>query len=106
VSARRYDRPEPGFYKRRLVSGGPWVAVRFFHSDDEIHVEVDGCTHRADGSPYDPFDEWALSWPSSESEHRFFTQLREWAERHAPHHPAANPRRRIDLTRMPPRSRP
>ena len=103
---REIGRPEPGFYKRRLVSGGPWVSVRFHADDGDIQVEVDGRTHRDDGKPFDPLAEWPLCWPSSETEYTFLCQLREWAARHAPHHPAARPRERIDLDSLPPRTRP
>jgi len=98
--------PMPGYYKRRLVKGGPWVAVRFFEDGGEIRVEVDGYTERADGTPIDPHEEWPICWPSSEADYRFFTIMREWSRRHAPHHPAARPREPIDLGAMPPRSRP
>jgi hypothetical protein len=62
---REIGRPEPGFYKRRLVSGGPWVSVRFRTEDGDVCVEVDGRTHRDDGKPFDPHEEWPLCWPST-----------------------------------------
>jgi hypothetical protein len=104
--SRVIGQPEPGFYKRRLVKGGPWVSVRFFLEADELRVEVDGRTHNEDGNSFDPYDEWPLCWPSSETEYKFFGQLREWATRFAPHYPAARPWSRIDLYTMPPRRRP
>ena len=103
---RQIGQPEPGYYKRRLVGGGPWVAVRFYLEDGEMRVEVDGTTHRADGQRHDPHELWPLSWPSTEEEYKFFAQVREWAKRFAPHHPAARPRERIDLGALPPRGRP
>lgn len=103
---RQIGQPEPGYYKRRLVGGGPWVSVRFYLDEGELRVEVDGEERRADGERHDPFEVWPLSWPSTETEYRFFCQLREWAQRFAPHHPAARPRERIDLGQLPPRTRP
>jgi hypothetical protein len=103
---RQIGRPEPGYYKRRLVGGGPWVSVRFYLEDGEMRVEVDGQTHRGDGERHDPHEVWPLSWPSTEQEYTFLCQLREWAQRFAPHHPAARPRERINLGELPPRTRP
>jgi hypothetical protein len=99
--------PEPGYFKKKLVKGGPWVAVRFFRDDDgALRCEVNGYTEKADGTPFDPDEQWPLCWPSSESDYWFFTRMREWAEQHAPHFPQARPRERIDLGAMPPRRRP
>jgi hypothetical protein len=97
--------PEPGFYKRRLVKGGPWVTVRFFLDGSVMHVEVDGATHDASGHPFDVDEEWPVCWPSTESEYRHLERLRTWALDHAPYHPAARPRERIDLGSLPPRTR-
>jgi hypothetical protein len=98
--------PEPGYYKRRLVKGGPWVTVRFFRTDTgALAVEVDGQTHDPSGAPYEPGWEWPVCWPSDEAEYRHMERLRTWALDHAPHHPAARPRERIDLGTMPPRVR-
>jgi hypothetical protein len=102
---RQIGRPEPGYFKRRLVAGGPWVSVRFLVADGTIRVEVDGDTHR-DGKLIDAHDEWPICWPSTEQEYKFLCQLREWAARFKPNHPANLPRRRIDLGSMPPRTRP
>ena len=103
---RQIGQPEPGFYKRRLVGGGPWVTVLFYIVDAKFVVEVDGQTHSADGKLFDPDEQWPISWPSTEQEYTFLCQLREWAQRFAPHHPAARPRERIDLGELPPRTRP
>jgi hypothetical protein len=99
--------PEPGYYKRRLTKGGPWVAVRFFRDGEgELRAEVDGRTERNDGTPFDPDELWPISWPSDEKEHRFFAMMREWAQRYAPQHPAARPHEPIRLDTMAPRRRP
>lgn len=98
--------PEPGFYKRRLTKGGPWVAVRFFTDDEALRVEVDGYTTDKEGRPLDPHAVWPLCWPSSESEYHFFVGLREWARKHRPDHPAARPHAPINLNALPPRRRP
>jgi hypothetical protein len=107
VTARRIDRPEPGFYKRRLVKGGPWVGVRFYRDGEGgLGVEVNGRTCRADGTPLDPHEEWPLCRPSTEADVAHFARVRDWAIRHGVAHPSANPYEPIDLPSMPPRSRP
>ena len=103
---RLIGQPEPGYYKRRLVKGGPYVSVRFYRDGGEIRVEVDGRTEHADGTPIDPHAEWPLCWPSTETDHKFSIIMREWSQRHAPHFPQARPRQPIDLGNLPPRTRP
>lgn len=102
---RQIGEPRPGYYKRRLCKGGPFVSVRFFEVDGDIHVEVDGETEHK-GKPFDPYEEWPLCWPSTEDDHKFFAELRAWATKHKPDHPAARPRSPIDLGAMPARTRP
>lgn len=95
----------PGFYKRRLRKGGPFVAVKFFYAGGAIRVEVDGETQTLGGEPFNPWEEWPMAWPSDAQEHAYFASLRTWAREHAPGHPAAQPWRRIDLHAMPARRR-
>jgi hypothetical protein len=105
--SRMVGSPEPGYFKKKLVKGGPWVAVRFYIEAGAIRCEVNGYTEKADGTPFDPYEQWPLCWPSTEADYRYYTTVREWAERHAPQlHPAARPREPIDLGAMPPRRRP
>jgi hypothetical protein len=100
----RIDQPQQGYYCTRLVRGGLSVGVRFFFDDvGHLRVEVDGRTARADGQPLDPFEIWPFCRPISEREFLFLARRREWAREHAPDHPAANPTRPVDLSKLPPR---
>lgn len=38
--SRRIDQPEPGFFKLRLVRGGPFVAARIWRTGDALHAHV------------------------------------------------------------------
>lgn len=60
----RIDQPQPGYYKTRLVKGGPFVAVRIWWQpplDPWTGEELDrGPTLMAEvnGRPRDPYDIW------------------------------------------------
>lgn len=99
--------PECGWFKRRLVKGGPFVPAKIWmHQpvgedghlcDDEIlQCEVDGLCR-------DPSDQW--SWlagnPISEAEFKFLTATRQWAEQNSPDEPYANPQDPVDWHKVP-----
>lgn len=97
---RRTDRPEPGFYTLRLCKGGPPVGA-------EIIRDANGrwwCMLNDDlfGPVDDPFVMDALQQvhaygqDSTEAEVRYRIDLKRWAEKYAPTHPAANPRRPVN----------
>ena len=55
--------PEPGFYRRRLVKGGPWVPVAIWYGP--APTDAEGTTLEdapllcvVDGKPADPQDTW------------------------------------------------
>jgi len=50
---RQVDLPAPGYYRTKLRTGGPWVAVRIWMEHGDIHALAAG-KHR---------DAWAI-WPS------------------------------------------
>jgi len=66
--------PEAGWYKRRLVKGGPWVPVRIF-----VEREIDPATGEllgpevlaadVDGKRDDPCRHWTYLQPISRSEY-------------------------------------
>jgi hypothetical protein len=116
------DTPVAGFYATRLVRNGIEVAVRVWHGlpviDGDVQdrsprwcVEIDGEADRWDEEaqcrvPLDLFDDDL--WPRvaqraiDADEYAFIMRRAIWARAHAPHHPAANPRRPIDLRTLPP----
>lgn len=96
------DDPQPGWFKRRLVKHGVFVPARIWwhcpvdENGDLVGDEVLQC--EVDGQYADPAEAW--SWlcnnPITEAEFNHLTALRQWAEKHAPGEPYADPRRPID----------
>lgn len=106
-------RPEPGFFKLRLVKGGPWVPASITRpctctigGDRPPHEWKETCDrfptlageiNREEG---DIYQIWAYGREISEDEYNHLTALCEWAEKHAPHEPEANPYQAIDPMSM------
>src|SRR5262245_16048099 len=98
--------PREGFYWTRLRKGCIWVAVRFWLEGDTWCVLVNGSPLDQDGTPLDPYEIWPACGETREiTEHEYTWReiWREWAERHKPDHPAADPFRHIELSKMKPR---
>lgn len=101
------DEPEIGFYKTRLIKGGPWVPVRIFMGvtpdpnfpDNKmdrspvVQASIGGERH---GDPYHLWI-WCCGNPIKEPEYNWRMADKEWCGKHAPNEPAANPRQRIDV---------
>jgi hypothetical protein len=74
--------PKCGFYKRKLVKGGPWVPARIFVdreidpltgellSDERLCIEIEGL----DGG--DPAEHWTYLTPISREEFKHLTDYR------------------------------
>lgn len=104
---RMIGEPRPGFFRVRLVKGGPWVPARILRP-----CPIDPtCGYPLDRSPRDlvaevdgrpvPLDRvWLfgteIDWP----EWARLSSITD-AERHVPDSPLANPTQRIDLMRAP-----
>ena len=99
--------PQCGFYKRRLVRGGPWVGARIWlesitdGAGELVADEVLRC--EVDNKAADPLGEWThiCGHPITQGEFLFLTATTRWASAHAPEHPAANPGERVDFLRAP-----
>lgn len=98
-----HGHPEAGWYKRRLVKGGPIVAARIWiHSpiDPEtgelIGPEIFLC--EVAGQARDAQEEWTwLAYdPISKAQYDYLVADAAWARRNKPDDPAANPRQPID----------
>jgi hypothetical protein len=79
----RHDgEPQCGFYKRRYVKGGPWVAVRVFRDDAGIRATD------ANLEIFDPAPVWSYLRPISFEEYRALKKLHATDDRfratHAP----------------------
>jgi hypothetical protein len=95
--------PQCGFFKRKLVHGGPFVPARIWleqeidpDTGELVGDEVMLC--EVDGRRCDPVDQWARLWttPITEAEFLYMEATRQWAAWHSPTDPAANPRQRLD----------
>ena len=100
--------PEPGFYRRRLVKGGPWVGVAIW-IEQEIGDEGDLLTDETlacarDGLTADPDEEWSYCAgnPITEEEYRYLCDRSKWAASYAPETPEARPTKSINLGELPP----
>lgn len=99
--------PEEGFYKRRLVKGGPWVPVQIWieaerdEAGDLMSDEVVRCT--VDGRLADVESHWTYcaGSPISEAEFDYLSRTSQYAKAHDSREPLSNPRKRIDPLSFP-----
>lgn len=96
------DEAQPGWYRRRLVRGGPFVAVAITM---EQPVDEDGelCGDETlaawiGGNWRDPHEEWTYcaGQPITEAEFRFMEARARHAAQNVPLSPFAAPRRPVD----------
>lgn len=96
------DQPHPGFYRRKLVKGGPFVPVRVWmegprdESGELLDDEVMKC--EVDGREVDAADQWLwiCSYPIPEREYTYMIGLSKYAKKHDKREPLANPRKPIN----------
>lgn len=100
--------PEPGFYRTRLVQGGPFVPARIWivrtmcpatrepMADDVYHAI-------AAGRPVSVWNVWPW-WgksPISRADYDHMEAVRTWATAHAPNDPAARPLQAVTAGELP-----
>lgn len=98
------SKPEAGFFRHKLRSGGIAGGVRIWHGpphDPVTGEELDrGWRWQAefDGQPVEFDDVWpnCAGDPITESDYRAYCARRTWAEQNAPKSAFANPKRRYD----------
>lgn len=79
------DEPMPGYFKCRMVRGGPFVPVAIW-LDQEIDAETGELTQPeelraiANGRPVDPGRVWTYARPISEAEYEALTGIRDHHE--------------------------
>lgn len=101
------DEAQCGWFKRKLVKGGPFVPARIWLVQDVgedgelLDDELLQC--EVNGQYADPVDQWSYlcGQPITEAEFQYMEATRIWAEQHAPEHPQAKPRERINLLTTP-----
>lgn len=103
------DRPIPGWYRRRLVRGGPWVPVLIYWrcpmGEDCLPLDrspVLLC--QVAGEDADPYAQWShvAGNPISAIDYEVMVRQRAWDIRYDPASPAANPKVRVDIRALPP----
>ena len=103
-----FNEPVPGYYRRRLVRGGPWVPVRIWRGFDKCpHTGLElergwelRCT--VNGIYRDPRAEWlwVCNEPITEAEFRYLTDTKNYAVEHDHEMPEATPRTPVDFNKI------
>ena len=97
------DAPQPGYYRRKLVKNGPWVAARIWIEEERDEAGELQSEQKffclVDGKPVDAFEAWTwlANRPITEAEYRFMVDDAAWCREYAPHEPKANPTTPINL---------
>lgn len=94
--------PQPGFYKRKLIKGGPFVPARIWI---ERHVDADGLLTRQEvirceigDRAADAADQWSYlaDNPITEADYRYMRDAAAWAASYAPDRIIANPTQAVN----------
>ena len=111
-AAREIGTPQPGFFRLRLVRGGPWVSARIYLPcpvDPEFGYPMDRSRHltaeidgAVDARPDAVTKIWITGRPITAADFAFMNADADWCRRHAPLEPKAAPRESIDPRRAPP----
>lgn len=97
--------PTPGFYLVRLVRHGPFVGAQIACEDGKWSCMLDGVTSGPVDDPVllDDIEKiHTYGRVTTDAEVKFRIGIKRWAEIYAPSHPAANPRRAIDVDKLVP----
>jgi len=103
-----HHEPQPGWFTRRLVQGGPLVAARIW-----MHQEIDAETGdltapeelrcEVGGKARDAIDEWTYlaDSPITEADYNYMMADAAWLKQHHPGAPEANPHERVHSRAIP-----
>lgn len=99
------NNPECGWYKTRLVKGGPFVPAKIWYEDGDrcpdtgelMSDQILMCMINTEAR--NPFVEWTrlAKSPITEAEYDLMIQQRDWDEENDPGSKSQNPREAIDL---------
>lgn len=100
--------PEPGYYRRRMVRGGPLIPVRIYYSNPEIDgagkLKEDETLLALVGldTPANAFDLWTYvaGNPISEDEYNFLIAQLKHKQQHEPNDPLNTPQAPVDFGSM------
>lgn len=103
------DKPEAGYYRMRLRSGGAFVGVRIWFGAplDPVTGEEMDRSHRFQALINGTYAEMDRVWPRcagdpiTEAEYRHLCATQQWAQQHAPDSALAEPTRKFDPLNSP-----
>lgn len=106
----RVDEPTAGTYRRRIVKGGAWCAVKIWYgqpADPDTGELLDRSPRwqaTINGREVDVWDVWpeCSGEPISDEDFRLLIATNRWADQYAPASPEANPHKSIHVTKLPP----
>lgn len=115
-NARRIDRVSPGWFRMRMVRGGPFVAARIFLPCPIVPCDPDidpfeWCRHydrsrqylaEIDGEAADVMRVWTGAETIRQAEWQYLTDAANWDRVFSPASPAANPRKPVNLRQVAP----
>lgn len=108
----------PRFYRMRLVKAGPLCGIKIWYGPPVDPADglpmwerpyMHRCAVNGVDTPIDDVAPWIADGTGDttrgdeidEAEYLYFVEQRLWAVTHAPDDPAAKPRSRVDLNKMP-----
>ncbi len=108
--SRIINRPEPGFFKMRLVKNGPWVPALIYRPcpielNPETFQAVDRVYHleaAIDNMPVNVDRIWLSGRRITAAEYLYLRADRAWVRQYRPDLPEANPMQSVDLNAQPP----
>lgn len=102
------DEPQCGFFKRKLVKGGPFVPAKIWLDNIEQDAAGDLIDQpelicEVNGRRGDAFEQWLFlcSNPISQAEFEYMRAQIRWAKEFSPQDPIATPGKRIDWMKVP-----
>jgi hypothetical protein len=104
-SPRAVDKPEPGFFRTRLIRKGPYVPARIEHGPKGWRATING---RAFDWHHDPvhaegvFRIWLGGVEIDQPTYDYMIARVSYFERVDPQHPAANPTTPVDFNKLKP----
>lgn len=98
--------PQCGWYKRRMIRNGPFLAAEIWMDQDVLDGELisdEKLRCEVNGAAADPIDQWTFlaARPITEKEFRHLRQMTTWTRVNAPDEPLANPHQPVDHLRTP-----
>ena len=102
-ATRIVDQPQPGFFKLRMVRGGPFVSALIYLPcmiDPDFGFPLDRARRLMaliDGKPADPFHVWNYGRMIDEAEYLYLSDLASWTRKYARSAPEARPTEKVNV---------